>query len=134
MTEAGLVRRIASLGVPTRGSFFRSIPLVYIKTPLSAIGSYRSGGRYNAIHSFEVFYAAADRDTVPRETGAIIVDPTTGANISTARPPALNLTVNVTLQQVVDLTDGSVCDARASRACRTSPNARHRPRGPCDRR
>jgi hypothetical protein len=40
VTEAGLVSRIASLGVPTPGSFFPSIPLVYMKSPLSAIGSF----------------------------------------------------------------------------------------------
>ena len=81
MTKKGLVSGIASLGAPTRGSFFRAVPLVYIHTPLSAIGSLTNGGRYNPIGAFEVFYAAQERDTVPRETRAIIVDPVSGATL-----------------------------------------------------
>jgi RES domain-containing protein len=41
-----------------QGPFFRGIPLRYVATPLSALGSKISGGRYNAIGAFEVFYLA----------------------------------------------------------------------------
>jgi RES domain-containing protein len=113
VTKKGLVSGIASLGAPTRGSFFRAVPLVYIHTPLSAIGSLTNGGRYNPIGAFEVFYAAQERDTVPRETRAIIVDPASGATISISQPPAIYLTINVVMQLAVDLTDSAVCTALA---------------------
>jgi RES domain-containing protein len=113
VTKARLISGIASLGAPTRGSFFRAIPLVHINSPLSAIGSHINGGRYNPISAFEVLYAAQERDTVPRETRAIIVDPVSGALISTSQPPSIYLTINVVLRLVVDLTDSAVCGALA---------------------
>ena len=116
MPRAGSTVALASLGVPLRGSFFRSIPLVHTKTPLSAAASTTHGGRYNPIGSFEVLYAAADRDTVPRETGAVVVDPATGVSISLPKPPSVDITIDVDLQRAVDLTNDAVCKALGIRS------------------
>jgi RES domain-containing protein len=99
-----------TLGQPFRGSFFRSVPLRFVATPLSAVGSQRTGGRYNPPGSFEVLYAANSADTVLRETRAVVVDPATGRPISLPLPPAVHMTINVDLQSVVDLTIVENCD------------------------
>ncbi len=58
---AAKIRSLAT--TPVRGTFFRSIDLHYMGSPLSAIGSILDGGRYNHIGDFEVLYLANTQHT-----------------------------------------------------------------------
>lgn len=113
MIDAGYLTDILrTLGRPTRPRFFfRSIPLKFVSTPLSAIGSVRDGGRYNPQGGFEILYAADSEDAVLRETRAVVVDPNTGLAVPQRHPPRVHFTVNLDLQFMVDLTDATNCDA-----------------------
>jgi RES domain-containing protein len=93
-------------GDQLRGFFFRGIPLKYVATPLSALGSKLSGGRYNAAGAFEVHYLAPNPEVALRETRAI-------ASRSMPRriAPLTLFSVDVELQHVVDLTNDGVLQA-----------------------
>ena len=78
------------------------MPLRFVATPLSSVGSKRTGGRYNPPGSFEVLYAADSEDTVLRETRGVVADPATGRPIPQRLPPAVHMTINVDLQCVVN--------------------------------
>ena len=71
--------------------------------PLSAIGSVRSGGRYNAPNSFPVLYCADSQLTAMMEVEALF---TTGDGQlkGVPRDPDLVLTVQCALSRVLDLT------------------------------
>lgn len=84
-----------------RGSFFRGVPLAHIGTPLSAIGSIRRGGRYNAKGAFEVQYLADRPDNSLREIGMLTDDD--GTPVAVPSPAFIMCTVDVLLQRVVDL-------------------------------
>ena len=90
-------------GAPLRGFFFRMVPIVYVATPLSALGSL-GGGRYNAAATFRVYYVTESPDVALYETR--IIDP--ASPLRPARPTIL-FTVEATLQHVVDLTDAATC-------------------------
>ncbi len=92
---------------PLRGSFFRGVPLAHIGIPLSAIGSIRRGGRYNAKGTFEVSYFADRPDNSLREVGMLVDDD--GTPIAVPSPSFIVCTVNVRLQHVVDLRDAEKC-------------------------
>jgi RES domain-containing protein len=112
LIDAGYLTDILrTLGRPTRGSLFRSIPLKFVSTPLSAIGSVRDGGRYNPQGGFEVLYAADSEEAVLREMRAVVADPDTGLAVPQRHPPKVHFTVNLDLQFMVDLTDATNCDA-----------------------
>jgi RES domain-containing protein len=86
-------------GEELRGFFFRGIPLKYVATPLSALGSKIGGGRYNAAGAFEVYYLAPNPEVALRETRAI------GRSGAPKRIAPLALSsVDCELQHVVDLT------------------------------
>lgn len=86
-------------GAALRGFFFRGIPLKYVATPLSALGSRVGGGRYNAAGSFDVYYLAPNPDVALHETRSIDAS---GAPKRIA--PLALFSVDVELQHVVDLT------------------------------
>ena len=98
---------IETLGKPHRGSFFRNVALEYQETPLDAIGSCKTGGRYNKKGAFEILYAAADLETALLETGAVLRAPD-GTLISVRRQPIVTITIDIELQNVVDLRDAAI--------------------------
>jgi len=77
--------------------FFRAIALQYIETPLSAMGSLRRGGRYNAKDDFEVLYLADRPDNSLREVGMLLDDK--NRPIAVPAPPKIVFTIETRLQQ-----------------------------------
>lgn len=108
---ATVLAAFKTLGTNYRGFFIRIVPLRYIATPISAIGSILDGGRYNAQGRFEMLYLANIPDTAVREVGFVVRDPSTGRDILVPQEPSMNLTVHVELQHVVDLRSTSVRNA-----------------------
>jgi RES domain-containing protein len=105
MRHADLTRAFERIpGTPLRGFFFRAVPLTYVTTPLSAIGSI-SGGRYNASNAFLIYYVTEKPDVTLRETNIII----RGVRPAPIRPTVL-FTINAVLEHVVDLTRDDVRD------------------------
>jgi RES domain-containing protein len=94
-------------GVPHRGSYFRLIPLEFVDLPLSAIGSIKGGGRYNAQGDFEALYLADRPDNTLREVRMLRDD--AGFPVAVPDAPKIIFTVDVRLQRVVDLSDDAVC-------------------------
>ena len=93
-------------GSAQRGTFFRSIDLRYLATPLSAVGSIRTGGRYNAKGAFEALYIADTQETTLHETNAVFNF--NGKIVAKKQPPRVILSIDVTLQYVIDLRDPKV--------------------------
>lgn len=91
---------------PLRESFFRGVPLAHVSTPLSAIGSIRRGGRYNAKDAFEVSYLADRPDNSLREVGMLTDHD--GTPIAVPSPSFIVCTVDVFLQHVIDLRDAEI--------------------------
>jgi RES domain-containing protein len=98
---------LATLGSAVRGSFFRAVPLQFQATPLSAIGSVTSGGRYNPREGFEVLYLGENPDTVIREIRFMVRDPA-GQEIAIRKQPQIMMTIEYDLQHVANLTDPTV--------------------------
>jgi RES domain-containing protein len=100
LSQAAFTRAFREIpGAALRGFFFRGIPLKYVATPLSALGSKVSGGRYNATGAFEVYYLAPNPEMALRETRA------TGPSGAPKRiAPVTLFSVDTELQHVVDLT------------------------------
>ena len=99
-----LVEVLATL--PTRpftGVAYRLIPTKYAGTALSSIGSLRKGGRYNVKGALEVLYLAMDSMTALQEVNLIRL--THVALLSVKSSPRILLSVEATLQRVLDLTD-----------------------------
>lgn len=88
---------------PKRGTFFRSIQFEYVSEPLSAVGSIRKGGRYNRRSRFEALYLADSQVTTLYETNAVL--DVGGQPIGQRQPPRVMLSIDVELQNVVDLCD-----------------------------
>jgi RES domain-containing protein len=86
-------------GDELRGFFFRGVPLKYVATPLSALGSKISGGRYNAANAFEVYYLAPNPKVALHETRAI-----RPRDAPKRIAPLVLFSVDCELQYVVDLT------------------------------
>jgi len=82
---------------------FRVIADRWRDTPLSAIGAFERGGRYNAPHTFPVLYTADSQVTALLETEALF---TTGDGQLRGAPrdPDLILTLECLLFRVLDLT------------------------------
>lgn len=87
---------------PKRGTFFRSIDLQYMTSPLSAVGSILEGGRYNHLGDFEVLYLADTQQTTLFETKAVYNH--SGKVVGRRQPPRAMLSVDLELQVVLDLT------------------------------
>lgn len=87
----------------TQGAVFRVIHIKYAKTALSAIGSFRKGGRYNLAQSFSALYLSADPVTSLLEVEAIVKAGT--QIISIPKPPLVVLSIYYQLISILDLTD-----------------------------
>jgi RES domain-containing protein len=72
-------------------------------TPLSAIGAFERGGRYNAPHTFPVLYTADSQMTALLETEALFTT-ADGKLRGAPRDPDLILTLECSLLRVLDLT------------------------------
>jgi RES domain-containing protein len=82
---------------------FRVIADSWRDTPLSAIGAFERGGRYNAPHTFPVLYTADSQMTALLETEALFTT-ADGQLRGAPRDPDLILTLECSLLRVLDLT------------------------------
>jgi len=85
------------------GFSYRVIADRWRDSPLSAIGSFERGGRYNAPRTFPVLYSADSQMTALLETEALFIT-TDGQLRGAPRDPDLILTLECTLLRVLDLT------------------------------
>jgi RES domain-containing protein len=99
-------------------TFFRVIHAKYAATALSAVGSYRFGGRYNPAGSFEVLYLADSPVTALEEVEALL---RSGEALQGVKgPPRILLSVDCVLQSAIRLGNYlpvlglSLADLRAS--------------------
>ena len=93
---------------PFSGHTYRIIEELWRHDPLSAIGAFENGGRYNPPRVFPVLYTAGSRITALRETQALF-DTADGKLADAPRNPELLLTLEVTLHAVLDLTQPDLC-------------------------
>ncbi|WP_158793801.1 RES family NAD+ phosphorylase [Granulicella sp. L60] len=91
---------------PFSGFVYRIIAERHRDSPLSAIGSVRSGGRYNAPNSFPVLYCADSQMTALLEVEALFTT-ADGQLKGAPRDPDLVLSLRCELARVLDLTDES---------------------------
>ncbi len=89
---------------PFSGFVYRVVAERYRDSPLSAIGSVRSGGRYNAPNSFPVLYCADSQMTAMLEVEALFTT-ADGQLQGAPRDPDLMLSLRCELTRVLDLTD-----------------------------
>jgi RES domain-containing protein len=82
---------------------FRVIADRWRDTPLSAIGAFERGGRYNAPHTFPVLYTADSQMTALLEAEALFTT-ADGQLRGAPRDPDLILTLECSLSRVLDLT------------------------------
>jgi RES domain-containing protein len=88
---------------PYAGYAYRIVAEKWRDAPLSAIGSVRSGGRYNAPNSFPVLYCADSQLTAMMEVEALF-STADGRLKGVPRNPDLVLTIKCALSRVLDLT------------------------------
>ncbi len=91
-----------------KGFVFRIIDIKYQTTALSAIGSLKSGGRYNigesfSAQQFSALYASDSPITALLERESLLHS--NSGLIPNLTPPYLLLSLKYTLQSVLDLTD-----------------------------
>jgi RES domain-containing protein len=100
--DLALARVINDLpSVPLEQTFFRVIHAKYAATALSAVGSYRHGGRYNPAGAFEVLYLADNPVTALEEVEALL---RSGAALQGIKgPPRILLSVECVFQRVARL-------------------------------
>lgn len=102
-----LERLVRALGharvAPYTGYAYRIVAEKWRDSPLSAIGSVRAGGRYNAPNSFPVLYCADSQLTAMMEVEALFMT-ADGQLRGAPRNPDLVLTVECALSRVLDLT------------------------------
>ncbi len=99
-----LVRALDNAPIaPYSGFAYRIIADRWRGSPLSAIGSTRSGGRYNAPNSFPVLYCADSQMTALMEVEALFAT-ADGQLKGAPRDPDLVLTIQCELLRVLDLT------------------------------
>src|SRR3989338_91305 len=103
-------------GTAIQQSFFRFVNVAYLKNLLSCAGSFKNGGRYNLKNSFEVLYMAPDAQTAIEETG--LID-------KFQLPPRVLITVDVSLQSVLDLEDRKIVEDLGIESERLSSNWRY---------
>lgn len=85
------------------GFSFRVIADRWRADPLSAIGAFERGGRFNAPHMFPILYSADSQLTALLEVEALFVDGEDRLR-GAPRNPDLILTLDCTLLRVLDLT------------------------------
>ena len=83
---------------PGQGVNFRLIHIRYQATPLSAIGSYRLGGRYNLRNQFEAFYTCDNPMTGLKELN-YLVQTAAGLHVDII-PPTIILSIRYNLKIV----------------------------------
>lgn len=88
---------------PYTGYAYRIVAEKWRDAPLSAIGSVRAGGRYNAPNSFPVLYCADSQLTAIMEVEALFMT-ADGQLRGAPRNPDLVLTIECALSRVLDLT------------------------------
>jgi RES domain-containing protein len=88
---------------PFSGFAWRIVADKWRDVPLSAAGSVRSGGRYNAPGSFPLLYCAGSQLTALMEVEALFTT-ADGRLKGVPRDPELMLTIECTLLRVLDLT------------------------------
>ena len=93
---------------PFSGFVYRVIAERHRESPLSAIGSVRSGGRYNAPNTFPVLYCADSQMSALLEVEALFTT-ADGQLKGAARDPDLVLSLRCALARVLDLTDEHFC-------------------------
>ena len=100
-------------------TFFRIIHAKYASTALSAVGSYRFGGRYNPAGAFEVLYLADNPVTASEEVEALL---RTNDDLRGVKgPPRIVLSVECALQRVVQLSESTLRDLDLSLEDVTGP-------------
>jgi len=102
----------AALAVAPLTSFsghgYRIIEELWRHDPISAIGAFENGGRYNPPRAFPVLYTAGSRVTALRETQALF-DTADGQLADAPRNPELLLTLEIALHAILDLTQPDLC-------------------------
>ena len=88
---------------PLTGTAFRMVRLEYVGSPLSAIGAFKRGGRYNPRGVFEAMYLADTPFTALREVRAVVE--TASGLVGVRTGPSLLLSIDYVLQSVLDLTE-----------------------------
>lgn len=100
-----LLRTLENVTVqPFSGFVYRVISEKYRESPLSAVGSVRSGGRYNQPNTFPVLYCAESQMTALLEIEALF-STADGQLKGAPRDPDLILSLRCDLARVLDLTD-----------------------------
>jgi RES domain-containing protein len=89
--------------VPYTDYAYRIVAEKWRESPLSALGSVRAGGRYNAPNSFPVLYCADNQITALMEVEALFTT-ADGQLRGVPRNPDLILTIQCALSRVLDLT------------------------------
>lgn len=89
---------------PFSGFVYRIIADRHRDSPLSAIGSVRVGGRYNAPNTFPVLYCADSQMTAMLEVEALFTT-ADGLLQGVPRDPDLMLSIRCELIRVLDLTE-----------------------------
>lgn len=89
--------------IPHTEPGYRVIADRWRDNPLSAIGAFERGGRYNAPHTFPVLYAADSQMTALLEAEALFTT-ADGQLRGVPRDPDLILTLECMLMRVLDLT------------------------------
>ena len=87
------------------GTAFRAVNLRYLETPLSAVGSILTGGRYNPKGAFEVLYLAENPTTTLLEVQ--FAASSGGRFVAEPKDHNVVFSVAFTLQQLVNLHDPS---------------------------
>ncbi len=89
--------------VPCTKPGYRVIADRWRDNPLSAVGSFERGGRYNAPHTFPMLYTADSQMTALLEAEALFTT-ADGQLLGAPRDPDLILTLECSLMRVLDLT------------------------------
>lgn len=87
--------------LPGQGVSSRIISIRYQENPLSAIGSYRVGGRYNLKDQFEALYTCDTIMTCLKELN-YLVQTASGLHVDII-PPTINLSIRYNLAAILDL-------------------------------
>lgn len=99
-----LIRALENAPVTKFSGFvYRTIAEQWRDTPLSAIGSVRTGGRYNSPNSFPVLYCADSQMTALLEVQTLFAT-ADGRLHGAPRNPDLVLSLRCELARVLDLT------------------------------
>jgi RES domain-containing protein len=91
------------------GTGFRSIRTEFAQDPLSAIGSFICGGRYNLKEQFEALYLANNELTANLEVRALFQ--ISSELIQLQGPPRIMLEIEYRLESVLDLTNSAIQQA-----------------------